>query len=160
LWAPSEYIYYNLNYNDGATGGRATGVEACLNPMSRELGDRNMPDSLPGVDRQAASPFNTLQMGHLLGHQFGGIDEPENLVPEFPSANLGWGSDQMKRIEFNIRNALNENNRVYFEAIPEYAPNGYPGAPADLAPYIPSQIDITWGIAGAAPTRIDVPNYP
>ncbi len=111
--------------------------------------------SLPGADSK-----QDLEKGHLLGHQFGGLDIPENLVPEFWAANHGSGPNQMGSLERQVVGQLAAGRRVYYSAIPVYSPNGYPGLPANIAPYVPVQINITWGTSPADLQRVPIYNIP
>jgi hypothetical protein len=103
----------------------------------------------------------SLQRGHLLPNQFGGLNIRENLVPEFFDVNKKGGiPNVMNTIEANIRGQLNAGYNVYYSATPIYSPSGNPYVPLADRPYVPTEILITYGTSTANVRTVTVPNVP
>jgi hypothetical protein len=89
----------------------------------------------------------------LLAWALGGANDRRNLVPLYPMANQGFGTNpvQMRSVESTISKAL-VNQRVYYLATPIYSDSGNP--------YIPQGVDIFWETPGGRLRSVYVKNVP
>jgi RHS repeat-associated protein len=98
---PQEPSYFTL------IDGRASGVEACLGPWSKQVDDRP-----PPTPRGFQAGMNR---SHLLMRALGGHSILENIVPLWEWAN----KSQMATVEIRVR-GLAATQAVYYAAFPEY----------------------------------------
>lgn len=54
--------------------------------------------------------------GHLIGHQFGGSDKLENLVPMDSKLNQG----DFAKLEYSLANAVRDGAKVFIKVEPRY----------------------------------------
>jgi RHS repeat-associated protein len=140
--------YGPLDKSGGATLGRATWAEACLQ-LPIKPGSEYDPD-YPGFDP------NTMDRAHLLAKVWGGTGGRKNRVVFWRMANQGEGTDplQMHKVELDIQAELDRRERVYYFAQAVYVP----GQSGDPYAYMPLGIKITWGTAESGLHPVYIPN--
>ncbi|MFD4669963.1 LamG-like jellyroll fold domain-containing protein [Lentzea sp. NPDC058450] len=106
----------------GSPAERATGGEVCLTETNGE--ERKRPKDpvgrLPGMHR-----------GHLIGHQFHGSREVENIVPQYEKSN----TPVMRDVENDIARAVGyQGQRVYYRVVAKYD-NATTAIPSSISLY-------------------------
>lgn len=109
---------YNIDKNGACIS--ASGVLKLDRKKERNKGDMRRAKSLAKLDYLKSD-----QIGHIMGHQFGGADSMINLVPQNCKINQG----AFKKLEDDLAKYVESGKKVYVNIVPIYSrgsrrPNG------------------------------------
>ncbi|MEY9966175.1 hypothetical protein ABIA33_004234 [Streptacidiphilus sp. MAP12-16] len=103
--AGTQILYFNPD-----SMGRATGATACISPLTGRT-DTNSPQDPVGWQSNIG-----MDRSHVVGRQFGGKWERDNIIP------MGADDNQigMRNVERTIEGYLAQGDRVFYAGVPTY----------------------------------------